>query len=278
MQLRGCGRVLCVSIVSTLSIGIVLVSGQTGGQASGGSAMVHFHHVHLNSTDPGASIAFYGAKFDCEKAVGPDGRDAIRTQKSWILFNRVDQQPPAEILSGIWHIGWGAEDMASAYQKQLDSGTRFATPLTDISDLAGLAKGRFFYAYVDGPNHELIELNTASNHRFGHLHLLSADPLAAAAWYHERLGLPIVGKQEQKRIYNGFQVAPSATLQADNVRIIIYPVEYARTAWPTLWAGRKDFESTKGRVVDHIAFSRPAGKGEFVEGPDHVRIELVGEE
>ena len=30
-------------------------------------------------------------------------------------------------------------------------------------------------------------------------------------------------------MYNGFQVAPSATLIADNVRIIIYPVEYART-------------------------------------------------
>ena len=159
--------------------------------------MVHFHHVHVNSTDPDASIAFYSAKFDCEKATGPDGRDAIRAQKSWVLFNRVAKRPPSEILSGIWHIGWGAEDMPAA-TKATRLGNTFETPLTDISELAGLAKGRFFYAYVDGPNQELIELNTASHHQFGHLHLLSADPIPAADWYHEHLGLPIAGSRRKK--------------------------------------------------------------------------------
>ncbi|HEY3839788.1 MAG TPA: VOC family protein [Bryobacteraceae bacterium] len=253
----------------TVSFGIVLTNGQT--------PVVHFHHVHINSTDPAASIAFYTSKFDCEKTTGPDGRDAVHAQKSWILFDRVPSPPPSEILSAIWHIGWGAEDMPAAYRKQLDSGTRFATPLTDISELAGQPPGHFFYAYVDGPDHELIELNTASNHRFGHLHLLSADPIRAAEWYHDRLGLPIVGRQPQKRIYSGFQVAPSATLQADNVRIIIYPIEYARTQWPERWSERKDFEPSAGRVIDHIAFSREGGKTEFIEGPDHIRIELLAD-
>ena len=41
----------------------------------------------------------------------------------------------------------------------------------------------------------------------------------------------------------------------DNVNIIIYPVEYARDAMPDFWKDRKDFEPTKGRVVDHLAFS-----------------------
>jgi catechol 2,3-dioxygenase-like lactoylglutathione lyase family enzyme len=268
MRASSTARVLIVSVVLTLSVGIVLNPGQT--------PVVHFHHVHINSTDPAGSIAFYSAKFDCEKATGPDGHGAIRAQNSWVLFNRVDKQPPSEILSGIWHIGWGAEDMPATYQKQLAAGTPFQTPLTDISDLAGLPEGRFFYAYVDGPNHELIELNTARHHQFGHLHLLSADPIRAADWYHEKLGLPIVSRQPQKRIYNGFQVAPSATLDVDNVRIIIYPIEYARTQWPALWSDRKDFETSAGRVIDHIAFSREGSKTEFIEGPDHVRIELWG--
>ena len=267
MQSSWSAAVLPVSVALTVSIGIVIIRAQT--------PAAHFHHVHINTTDPAASIAFYTSKFDCEKAAGPDGHDAIRAQKSWLLFNRVAQQPPTEILSAIWHIGWGAEDMPAAYQKQLDSGTRFQTPLTDISELAGRPAGRFFYAYVDGPNHELIELNTASHHQFGHLHLLSADPLAAAEWYHQHLGLPIVGRQTQKQMYNGFQVGPSATLQADNVRIIIYPVEYARTQWPALWSARKDFLSSAGRVIDHIAFTKEEGKTEFIEGPDHIRIELV---
>jgi len=260
--------VLFVSVGLMISIGIAVTNGQP--------PVVHFHHVHINATDPAASMAFYAAKFDCEKAAGPDGKDAIRAQKSWILFNKVATQPPSEILSAIWHMGWGAEDMPAAYQKQLDSGTRFETPLTDISDLVGLNPGKFYYAYVDGPNHELIELNTASQHHFGHLHLLSADPIAAAEWYHQRLGLPISGRQEQKRMYKGFQVAPSATVVADNVRIIIFPLEYARTQWPSLWSTRKDFEPSAGRVIDHIAFSREGGKTEMIEGPDHVRIELWG--
>ena len=86
--------------------------------------------------------------------------DAVWTGDSWLLFTKVAAPPPSEMLSGIWHIGWGAEDMQSTYQKQLARGTSFATPLTDISDMVG-GNRPFFYAYVDGPDHALIELNTA---------------------------------------------------------------------------------------------------------------------
>jgi hypothetical protein len=104
-----------------------------------------------------------------------------------------------------------------------------------------------------------IELNTASHHQFAHLHLLSADPLATAEWHHHPLCLPVVGRQERKRMYHGFQVAPSATVLADHVHIIIFPLECARSEWPSLWSTRRDFEPAAGRVIDHIAFTR---KGE----------------
>ena len=271
MHLPSLVPVLSVSLALAVSLGIVITNAQT--QVA--PVVAHFHHVHINATNPDASLSFYTSKFDCEKATGPDGQPAIHAQNSWIYFNRVAAQPPSEILSAIWHIGWGAEDMPATYQKQLDAGTRFQTPLTDISDLAGMASAKFFFAYVDGPNHELIELNTAAHHHFGHLHLLSADPIAAAGWYHEHLGLPVAGRQAQKRIYNGFQVGPSATVVADDVRIIIYPLEYARTQWPETWQTRKDFEPTAGRVIDHIAFTREGSRHEFIEGPDHIRIELL---
>ena len=67
--------------------------------------------------------------------------------------------------------------MPATYQKQLNSGTKFNTPLTDISDLVN--SPGFYYAYVEGPDHALIELNTANHHHFGHLHLLSEDPVSA---------------------------------------------------------------------------------------------------
>lgn len=259
---------------------------------------VHWHHVHINATDPKASVNFYTSKFDCEKSSYRGKADAVWAQKSWLLFEKASKAPPSDIVSPIWHIGWGAEDMKATYEKQLASGTKFQTPITDISALAGRAPGGFFYAYVDGPDHELIELNTANHHRFGHLHLLSADPVAAGDWYAKNFGLP-VRKQDQKRVYEGFPVAPAAFLQADNVSIIIYPVEYARVSWPKLWNDRKEFESTRGRAIDHIAFSvedlgatiarlRSANvkileaphdvmgvKSAMIEGPDRIAIELV---
>jgi len=262
----------------------------------------HFHHIHLNSTDAAAAIDFYTTKFDCEPAKFLGKFDGVWAQKSWILFNRVHLPPKPEITTAIWHFGWGAEDMKAAYKKQLDSGTKFETPLTDISDLAN--SPGFCYAYVDGPDHALIELNTASHHHLGHLHLLSADPIAAGEWYVKYFGATRQGKEPPSReasFYKGYQVGPSVSLMSDNINIIIYPKEFAQKAYPDAWKGRTSFDSTENHVVDHISFSfenltdamdklrkdgvkitqdiRPALSGKFkyafIEGPDRIRIELL---
>ena len=190
--------------------------------------------------------------------------------------------------------------MQATYQQQLAKGTRFATPLTDISDLVG-GNRAFFYAYVDGPDHVLIELNTARHHDFAHVHMFSADPPAAGAWYANELGLRSFPQTEQ-RIYRNVQIAPAAFVTADHVSMIIYPVEYLQTAAPETWKARAGaFASTRGRVVDHLGFSvddldaalarlrldgvkvtaepRSIADGKvrsaFIEGPDQVAIELL---
>ena len=260
----------------------------------------HFHHVHINSTDPAKSIEFYTSKFDCEKAKFAGKVDAVWAQKSWLLFTKVAEAPPWELISAIWHIGWGAEDMKATYQKQLDMGTRFFTPLTDISKLANFPG--FFYAYVQGPDHELIELNTAQHHNFGHLHLFSEDPVSAGEWYMKYFGATRRGNRpvsREPRFYEKYQVGPSMSLAMDNVNIIIYPVQHAPQSYPDQWKDRKELVSTKGRVIDHVGFSfdnlpealermRKDGvkvtdeirtfagmKYAFIEGPDKIRIEVV---
>jgi catechol 2,3-dioxygenase-like lactoylglutathione lyase family enzyme len=129
----------------------------------------HFHHLHLNTPDPKAAIDFYTSKFDCERGRFAGGMDAVWAQKSWLLFTKVSSPPPWELTSAIWHFGWGAEDMKATYQRQLDMKTKFFTPITELG-------ANFFYAYVETPDHGLIELNTANHHNFGHLHL-PADPV-----------------------------------------------------------------------------------------------------
>ena len=98
----------------------------------------------------------------------------------------------------------------------------------------------------------------------------------------------------EPRFYRGFQIGPAMSLMMDNVNFIIFPMEYAKTQWPDLWKDRADFESTSGHVTDHIAFSvddldqtlnrlkkdgvkitERGGESAFIEGPDHIKIELV---
>ena len=86
----------------------------------------------------------------------------------------------------------------------------------------------------------------------------------------------------------------------DNVNIIIFPAEHARQAYPEQWKGRTTLATTRGRVVDHIAFAvdnladalgrlraggvtvleeprlRIAGmRSAFIQGPDNVVVEIV---
>ncbi|MBI1790444.1 MAG: hypothetical protein HYR60_23165 [Acidobacteria bacterium] len=252
------------------------------------TAPSRFHHLHLNATDPAAAVDFYTGKFDCEKATY-EGRTAVWAQKSFLLFNKVAAAPPAEVISAIWHFGWGAENMKETYQKQLDMGTRFSTPITELFP-------NFFFAYVDGPDRAIIELNTAQHHHFGHLHLLSADAVSAGEWYVKHFGATWRGNRvpsRQPSFIRNFQTGPNASLMMDNVNIIIFPIEYARQAFPE-WKDRTAFATPQGRVVDHVAFSvdnlavsvealrkegvkileKAAGRA-LIEGPDNIRIELV---
>ena len=193
--------------------------------------------------------------------------------------------------------------MKATYQKHLDRGTKFFTPLTDISWLAGGMP--FYYAYVESPDHALIELNTATHHRFGHLHLLSEDPVAAGEWYMKHFGAVRRANRppaREPRFHNGIQYAPSTSLIMDNVNIIIYPIQYSQQAYPDHWKGfSMAISPTKGRVVDHVGLSvdnlaetldklRREGvtvtddihsvaadkiKFAFIEGPDKIRIEVI---
>ena len=271
--------------------------------------VAHFHHLHLNATDPQAAISFYTSKLESEKRKFAGAMDGVWSHKSWLLFTKVNAAPSAEVTSAIWHMGWGGgENMQETYQKQVASGTKFQTPITDISDQCDgkAGNGRFFFSYIDGPDHALIELNTtpANITYFDHVHLLSEDPIAAAEWYVKEFGLrrrsPDPPSREA-RYRCGRQTGPSVALMMDDVSIIIYPVGNAKAAFPDAWKGRDSLESSQGHAIDHLGFSvenldqtleRLKGDGvkvmgeqrslfggklkfAFIEGPDHIRIEVL---
>jgi inorganic pyrophosphatase len=263
------------------------------------AAQTHFHHVHLNSTDPRAAIEFYTTHLSGERA-SFDGADAVWTQKSWLLFNKVKKAPPSEIVSPLFHIGWGAEDMKAEFERQIKLGTTFQTVLTDGVELFGTGtRDRNFFMYLDGPDHATIEVQSAMHHNFMHVHLLSDDPVGAAAWYEKHLGLTPRNQLKTERAFRGIPTGPSASSQLDNVTFFWYPTAHAKALYGGQWKGRTQYATNRGRVIDHVAISvddldqtlarlRDEGvkvltpprrangmRSAFIQAPDNMELEIV---
>src|SRR5262245_36536104 len=143
----------------------------------------HFHHVRLNVTNVDESIRFYSRVFGAVPVKFRGAADALFTERSLILFNQVTQPPPSDLVSGIWHFGWGGVDVKSEYEWWKGHGVDIHTPL---SPLPGPDN---FYFYVRGPDKELIEINTMGHHRFAHVHLFASDVNETTRWYNQHLGL-----------------------------------------------------------------------------------------
>ena len=62
-----------------------------------------------------------------------DGNEAVWTERSWILFNKVKTAPSRKLNTAIWHMGWGTENPKAEYERQKAKGASFFAPLTDIS-------------------------------------------------------------------------------------------------------------------------------------------------
>lgn len=262
-----------------------------------------FHHVHLNSVDPDAAIDFYTAHFNAARDRFAGTVPAVRAQGKWLLFNKVSRPPDWSIVSALYHIGWGAPDMPAAYKRLVDRGVRFETPLTDIARVLEAPAGRAFFAYVDGPDHALIEINGARDDTFQHVHFLSADPVTAGQWYvtHFNATSTNPNPSREARTHNGLQIYPFMGADLDGIRFYWYPQGFAQGSYPDAWRGRSQFASPRGRVIDHIAFSvtsldralarleadgvrvvqrprrTPDGlmRTAFVSAPDGVELELV---
>src|SRR3954468_12303319 len=53
-----------------------------------------FHHLHLNSLNPEAAIAFYTREFPSTSKGTFAGKPALQSPNNvWVLFNRVDTPP-----------------------------------------------------------------------------------------------------------------------------------------------------------------------------------------
>jgi catechol 2,3-dioxygenase-like lactoylglutathione lyase family enzyme len=254
-----------------------------------------FHHLHLNSVDPDAAIAWYTRQFACCSKADWGGHKALRSDNNvLILFNKVDTPAPQEPQSAIWHFGWHVTDSRATvaawkerpevklmplYQEET-GGEIFVSSDTwpNIGNTLGLTKPQIAeakarhaeptrvggFAYMEGPDNALFEI--AGNHgqeRFNHVHMWQEDPFCALIWYQKHLNAPL------RPGYDG------TTLTEANCKVPRHP---DRT-WPALkqegmfrtpragvefgdvsliWyanQGDKPLVSPRGQLQDHIGLS-----------------------
>ena len=175
---------------------------------------------------------------------------------SWLLFNKVKQPPPYEVVSPLFHIGWGAEDMKAEFERQIELGTTFQTVLTDGVELFGAGtRDRNFFMYLDGPDHTTIEVQSAMHHNFMHVHLLSDDPVRRGGVVRTAPGPDAAQPVDDRRAFRGIPTGPSASLQLDVVTFFWYPTAHAKALYGGQWKGRTQYASNRGRVIDHVAVS-----------------------
>lgn len=273
------------------------------GVAVAAAPTFQFHHVHLNSVNPEQAIDFYARHFNAERDLLGGQVPAVRAQDKWLLFDLVSEPPAWPIVSSLYHIGWGAPEMTPTYERLVADGVAFETPITDISEVIEAGSGRVFFAYVDGPDHAMTEINTAPADVFQHVHFLSDDPVSTGQWYLRHFGAtsgnPDPSREE--RAHNGLPIYPFMGANLDGVQFWWYPKKWGQGVYPAAWEGRTDFATPRGRVIDHVAFSvddldgalarleadgvtvlqRPQAavdgllRSAFIQAPDRVELELV---
>ena len=207
----------------------------------------HFHHVHLNVTDPRRTRRFYQFMFGATPLRFRGVADALFTERSFILMNQVASPPPSTLESGIWHIGWGSVDVPNEYQWWKSKGMDLHT------DIYPLGSGHV--TYWNGPDKEVIELNTQGHHRFSHVHLFAKDVNVTAEWYTRHLGLrgraPVPKPADMSTVR-----AWSSGLRCDNVSFGIYgQPDYTPSPPWWRWEPLAELRPQAGRAIDHIAFS-----------------------
>jgi catechol 2,3-dioxygenase-like lactoylglutathione lyase family enzyme len=253
-------------------LGTAIAAGTGGARASAQLDLPTpgFHHLHLNSVNPEAAIAFYTAQFPSTARAMFAGQPALRSPNNvWVLFTRVATPPATQPPTALWHFGWHVTDV----RKSLDTfrqraltllplyteetgGTVFVSSdtwpgsggvlgltsagITDAKARGVKPAGGAGFAYLRGPDDALIEYQgNMPAERFNHVHLFQDQPYCAQLWYQTRLNVPAPSRPGQ----------PART--ESNCRVERGPDK----TFPALtWDGMYRTPSVTGTVFGDVAF------------------------
>jgi len=272
------------------------------GRASG----PRLHHVGLNSVDPARAIEWYLRVWPAARRTEVAGYPAVEGEML-VVFNKVDRPPPgawrddlhrAEPQSAFWHIGAmtnttdiaarlqsvgikhlplfvGPQDTQTVWRSGLApyAGTLTAKQLPTAVPAPPRDGG---FSYVVAPDGVLFELTggPGTKDSFSHMHFYHEQPLCAANWYVEHLGmeLPPVrdssGVETPRKPYAPCEMSygeagwpslepigtirqPSGGVRFENGSMSWYPRQCVGDR-----CGRdQPLVRSRGQALDHVAFA-----------------------
>ena len=208
--------------VWVVAVALAMALGSLGA-ANGQTANMRpplFHHLHVNSVDPDAALAFYTAQFSTTSKASWAGFAALKSPNDvMVLFTKVAALPTIVPQSAYWHFGWHVPDVRKSlatYQGRPEvkllplyttdeggfvfvssdtwPGTGGVLGLTKAQIAAAKAEGvkpagGAGFAYMQGPDNAIVEYQgNLPAERFNHVHLYQEDPFCAQLWYQKHLG------------------------------------------------------------------------------------------
>jgi catechol 2,3-dioxygenase-like lactoylglutathione lyase family enzyme len=159
-----------------------------------GTAEMHFHHVHFNTVDPEADMAFFEKFFDaktetfCNDAAGLPATRATKTDRAWFLYTKVATPPDDRLNAYMEHIGWLNQMPEPEYQRQRELGIMFdeegraqcPEAASGMSSCALPGLGTPYYYYTEVPNGTRVEVALGpgpATSGFGHVHFVGGEDL-----------------------------------------------------------------------------------------------------
>jgi catechol 2,3-dioxygenase-like lactoylglutathione lyase family enzyme len=260
-----------------------------------GLATPGFHHLHLNSINPEAAIAFYTKAFPSTSAATFAGQPALRSPNDvWVLFTRVKTPPATQPATAFWHFGWHVTDVRKSLELYRQhaitllplytgdaGGTVFISSDTWPGSggvlgltLQGIAEakakgvtpsGGAGFAYLRGPDDALVEYqgNMAAE-RFNHVHMFQDQPFCAQLWYEAHLNVARDQRAAQSpRTLANCQVdrSPDKTFPALDAGGMYRTPSVTSTRFGDVsffWymnQGSAPAAPTRGQLMDHVALS-----------------------
>jgi hypothetical protein len=252
-----------------------------------GEAQLHFHHVHFNSMDPAADMAFFmtfynGEPIDfCMLDSGEPTR-AIKTERGYFLFTKVDAAPDPALNSHVDHVGFANPSPNNELRRLMALDVPLWPPgdqlqCMDVADGMACFNGAYFY--TQAPNGARIEVSNApgpSTMGFAHTHL--SGPFSE--FYMQVLG-PALRPAAGNNAANVDGVNITNTLLEN--RAPESPVDTRGKPMDHLAYSTGDIEGTLKRIMDagieiaeELSFKPAFGfKSFMVKSPEGVWLEIV---